>query len=75
MSDAVAISIVTSTAAVVMAAVSAWFAFKAKKIAGETHDIVNSRMTEFMEMAKKSFKAEGKLEGAADEKAKQSKAT
>lgn len=59
MTDAVSISIVTSTAAVVMAVVSAYFAFRAKAVAQETHTAVNSRMTEFMEMAKKSFRAEG----------------
>lgn len=69
--DAVAISGITSIAAVIMAGVSAYFAYKAKTIAKETHDVVNSRMTEFMEMAKKSFKAEGKIEGVQEEVAKQ----
>lgn len=59
MTDAVLISIVTSTAAAVTAALSAYFSYRAKITANETHEIVNSRMTEFMAMAKKSFLAEG----------------
>lgn len=59
MTDAVLISIVTSTAAVLMATVSAYFAHRAKVAAVETHEIVNSRMTSFMAMAEKAFRAEG----------------
>lgn len=62
MTDAVSISIVTSVAAVVMAGMSAYFAHKAKVMASETHKVVNSRMDEFMEMAKKFFRNEGVLE-------------
>lgn len=68
MTDAVTISIVTSSGAVLVSAISAYFAYRAKVNSKETHDIVNSRMTEFLEMAKKSFKAEGKLEGVAEQK-------
>lgn len=68
MTDAVSISIVTSVSAVLMAGISAYFAFRAKAISAETHKIVNSRMTEFMTMAEKSFKAEGVLQEKTDEK-------
>jgi hypothetical protein len=71
MTDAVVISAISSVAAVVMAAVSAYFAYKAKVTAVETHGIVNSRMTEFMEMARRFYFGQGKLEEKADEKARQ----
>ena len=70
MTDAVAISIVTSVSAVLVSGLSAYFAYKAKVTSKETHDVVNSRMEAFLKMAEKSFKAEGKLEGVAEQKAK-----
>lgn len=35
-----------------------------------THILINSRMTELLDLTKTAAKAEGKLEGAAEEKAK-----
>lgn len=75
MTDAVTVSLITSTSAVVMGALSAYFAYRAKVTAGETHQIVNSRMTQFMEMAKKSFRAEGVLQEKKDAAVRASDAT
>ena len=61
-SDPVQIQLVVSGAAVLMALVSAWFAYLAHKTAKVTHILFNSRMTELMELAKKAAKAEGVLE-------------
>lgn len=62
MTDAVAISIVTSIAAVLMAGISAFFSYRAKAVAEETHKAVNSRLTSFLELAKKSFTNDGVLQ-------------
>lgn len=67
MSDPVQIAIATSTSACVIAFVGAYFAYKAKIMANKTHQIVNSRMTELLALAKSSSKAEGKLEGQAEQ--------
>ena len=40
---------------------------------GETHKLINSRMTELLELTRTQSKAEGKLEGKAEEKADQKK--
>lgn len=74
MTDAVSISITTSIAAVLMAGISAYFAFRAKAASQETHEAVNSRMTEFLEMAKKAFRAEGVLQEKSDEKSRKAEA-
>lgn len=66
LTDAVSISIITSTAAVIMAGMSAWFAYKSKvtaeatkTTAEATHLAVNSRLDLFMKTAEAAFKAEG----------------
>lgn len=66
--DAVTISAITSAAAVLMAGVSAYFAYKAKAVSEGTHKAVNSRLDEFMKLAKEKYYADGKLEGRAQEK-------
>lgn len=71
MSDAVQIQLISSLATVLVAFVSAWFAFKAHKAAKETHILFNSRMTELMELAKAAARAEGVLQ----EKESQAKAS
>lgn len=73
--DAVSISITTSVAAVVMAAVSAYFAYRSKVIGDQVHTVINSRMTELLELSKKSSTAEGKMLGREEEKARQSAVT
>lgn len=73
MTDAVAIQITVSTAAVLVAGVSAYFAYKAKTGTTSTHRLVNSRMSQLLALAKSSSLAKGKLEGkkdALDRKAK-----
>lgn len=70
MTDPVVISIITGVVAIIVAAISAYFAYKSKNVSQETHNLVNSRMDEFMEMAKKSFKAEGVLQEKTDEAAR-----
>lgn len=67
MSDPVQIAIATSTSACVIAFVGAYFAYKAKIAAKETHLAVNSRMDELLKISKASAKAEGKLEGQAEQ--------
>lgn len=39
----------------------------------ETHKLINSRMTELLELTRKQSKAEGKLEGKAEEKSEKLK--
>lgn len=72
MTDAVSISIITSTGAVIMASVSSFFAYKAKTIAEQTHQVTNSRMTELLALAKVSSKQEGVLQEKMDEAGRQS---
>lgn len=62
MSDPVKIQMIVSGAAVLVAVVSAFFAYLAHKTSKQTHILFNSRMTELMELAKKAAKAEGVLE-------------
>ena len=64
MSDAVKIALIAALATIV----PSYFAYMASRTAKATHDVVNSRMEKFLEMAKQSFRAEGKLEGAKEEK-------
>lgn len=59
LSDAVSISIITSVSAVIMAGMSAFFAYKAKTTAEATHQAVNSRLDLFMKTAEAAFRAEG----------------
>lgn len=73
--DAVSISIVTSISAVAMAGISAYFAYKAKTIAETTGKAVDGHLTEFKQMAQKTFTAEGVLKEKTDEKARQADAT
>lgn len=68
MTDGVQIAIVTSTGALLLGAVSSYFAYKAKAVSQVTHDLVNSRMTELLEMAKKTSHAKGVLQEKQDEK-------
>lgn len=81
LTDAVSISIVTSVSAVAMAGISAYFSYKAKTIAETTKVIaettskaVDGHLTEFKEMAKKTFTAEGVLQEKIDEKVRQADA-
>lgn len=69
MTDTVLISIVTSLAGVLVAGISAYFAYRAKIVSAETHKAVNSRMDEFKRDAEKLFHAQGKAEGRAEIKA------
>lgn len=73
MTDAVAIQITISTAAVLVAGVSAYFSYKAKTSALNTHELVNSRMSQLLKMAKSSSRAAGRLEGGADQRRKDNK--
>lgn len=66
LTDAVAISGITSVAAVIMAAVSAYFAYRAKVVAEDTHKEVNSRMDKFLKVVEEKSLAEGKLQGKAE---------
>lgn len=68
MTDAVAISIVTGVSSVAMAGISAYFAYRAKAVAKETHEAVNSRMDEFKRVSEKLFHAQGVTAGIAQEK-------
>lgn len=67
MSDNVAIAIVTGIVSVLTSLTAAYFAFRAKVVAKETHLVVNSRMDEFKRMAEKMFTAEGVLKEKAAE--------
>ena len=73
MSDNVAIAIVTGVVSVLTSLTAAYFAFRAKVVAKETHTIVNSRMSEFMRMAEKMFTAEGVLKEKNAEQERKSK--
>lgn len=73
-SDAVSISLVTSLSAVFMAGISAYFSYKAKVIAETTSKAVDGHLTEFKQMAKASFTAEGVLLEKAEEKARKADA-
>lgn len=81
LSDAVSIAIVANISAVIMAGVAAYFAYKAKVISETTKDIaqitakaVDGHLTEFKQMAKDSFTAEGVLQEKAEEKVRQADA-
>ena len=75
MTDTVIISVVTSTTAAITATVGAYFAYRAKAVASETHVMVNSRLTQLLEISKASEHAKGKLEGVVEGKAEQRAAT
>ena len=75
MTDTVLISIVTGLCAVLTSAISAYFAYKAKTIATETHQAVNSRMDEFKRMAQTLFRAEGVAQEKGDEGIRQAAAS
>lgn len=62
MTDAAMISIVAQVCTTAAAIAAGYFAYRAKAVAIETHRVVNSRVDEFLAMAKKSFRAEGVLE-------------
>lgn len=62
MTDAAMISIVAQVCTTAAAIAAGYFAYRAKAVAIETHRVVNSRVDEFLVMAKKSFRAEGALE-------------
>ena len=69
LSDAVAMSLISSMATLLLGIASAYFAYRAKvysqravETSMETHHVVNSRMQEMLELAKKSSKAEGVME-------------
>ena len=66
MTDAVTISVVTGIGAVIMATVSAYFSYKSRDTAEKTHLLVNSRLDEFMEMAKKFYRNEGIMQERSD---------
>lgn len=72
LTDAVSISIITSLSAVIMAGISAFFAYKAKTTAESTHAAVNSRLDLFMKTAEAAFKAEGIAKERTDERERQS---
>jgi uncharacterized cupredoxin-like copper-binding protein len=65
--DAVAISIVTSISSVILGIVAAYLAYRAKTTSEETHKIVNSENDKWKIMAEKFFRGEG----AAQEKKEQ----
>lgn len=71
MSDSVQVALITGGCIVLASAVPAWFAYQAHKTAQATHHAVNSRRDEFVEMAKKSFRAEGVAQEQADERQRQ----
>lgn len=62
MTDAILISVIAGVAAVFAATVSAYFSYRAVAISRETHLIVNSRMEEFLRLARLASRAEGVLE-------------
>lgn len=64
MNDPVKIALISALATII----PSYFAYRAARAAKATHEAVNSRMDKFLEMAKKSFQAEGKLEGVKEEK-------
>jgi hypothetical protein len=54
---------VLSGLALLLSALAAYFAARAKQVGSQTHDLVNHRMDELLELTRAAARAQGRLEG------------